>query len=201
MKLPFPVSWQAVSAIAWSSERLVRVKGAGPRGRLSTAERWLPDLQADLDRIHARAREAYGYRRREMQVESDAEGWAKLVTPDFEYVVTVGLDTDDDSLARWRREAVCRGGQAVDARLIEVFGDELDSVEYRFDRPIAIADIVDKIEEGETAGIRLDYDSLCTWCEVAIPGVQASLRLEPRRLVIRPVAGSGFSLREILRAF
>jgi hypothetical protein len=190
--------------MAWASERVNRLKVPGGLRQAEKASRalseWLlPELQADLDRVHARARECFGYKRRDMNAEMEPTGSAKLTTPDFEYSVTVELDPEDPGLVRWRRQAVCGfAHRPQDSRLADVFGDDLDSVEYRFEQPIPIADVIDRLEEQASAGIRLDYDSLCRWCEIGIEGFPASVRLENRLLIIRPRAGSGLSLREIL---
>lgn len=206
MKQLIPVSWQSLSAVACSSERVTRLKlPSGVSRSQLRADKVLseivqPELEAELERVHARVRTDFGYKRRDLSVEHEELGRVRLVTPDFEYRISVELDAEDLSQAVWRREVLVSGDSAFvnDGRLASVFGEELDSVEYRFAQPLPIDDVVDKIEEREEGGVSVDYDSRCTWCEVSIDGLPATVRLQDRHLVVRPRAGSPITLREIL---
>jgi hypothetical protein len=179
---------------------VIRVKPT-PRDARQLFEQVAPDLEADLDRVHARSREVFGYKRRDLTVDQPEQGSARLTAPDFEYTVRILPTPDDASLAVWQREVMLAGDSEAlaDGRISEVFG-ELDSVEYRFKNPLSIEDVVDRLEERDTHAVRVDYDSRCRWCEVSIEGLPATVRMENRSLVIRPRAGSSLSLADILRA-
>lgn len=206
MKKLIPVSWQSLSGVACSSERSTRIKLPSGTSRSQVrADRVLaeivqPELLAELERVHARVRSAFAYKRKDLSVECDEPGHARLLTPDFEFRLSVELDAEDPTVALWRREVLASGDSELlqDGRLVEVFGDDLDSVEYRFAQALKIDEVVDRIEEREEGGVSVDYDSRCTWCEVSIEGLPATVRLQDQQLVVRPLAGSSITLREIL---
>src|SRR6185437_13680024 len=166
MKQLIPVSWQSLSGIACSSERTIRLKlpAGTARSQLRT-ERVLvdivqPELMSELEQTHARLRARFGYKRKDLTVETDEPDRVRLLTPDFEYRISVELDAEDPSQATWRREVRVSGDSDLlhDGRLADVFGEELDSVEYRFAQPLRIDDVVDRIEERTEGGVSVDYD-------------------------------------------
>jgi hypothetical protein len=119
------------------------------------------DLKTDVHGVLESAQRLLGYRRKDVEVGIDGEGAAYLRTPDFEYVVSVSLDSSDPSQVEWHREI----GQFRDADFLRspefetIFGKLFDQLVLEFSTPLALPDWVDRLEESTVKGLRLHYSS------------------------------------------
>lgn len=133
------------------------------------------ELKEDLDKVHARLREHFKYARKDIKPDV-SETMASIVTPDFEYTVSVSLDPDDPSEVIWKRElSNIRDPTIVERKeLAAVFGATFDTVELEFKEPLELAEFIDALE---AAGLTPNYDAECTECTLTLSGVPGTIRV------------------------
>jgi len=199
-----------VKNVGLRSEQVQRVKSlvgydkkSGARPRESEGHRLVelaqPDLEADIEKQFSLVRDAMSYRRRELEV-AILPGLGTIRTPDFEYQVAVSVDPSDPSSVVWRREVVCLGSSSVarGTAFRQVFGGSFDTLFCEFLEPTNLTAIIDDLEERQPPGIRLDYDSRCSWCEIRREGNYPLIRIERTQLTVGSSGGTPVDLSEWL---
>ena len=192
MDVLFPVTERAVASVVYASERrtpLVTSRRSGP----PSAEVFQAAIETDLENAHRAARDVLNFKRKDIVI--DLHGVLK--TPSFEYRVSVDIDPEDASSALWHREIAFTAGSEVAEDVLVAFKDLLDTVLVRFTEPLDVAAIVDRLESREGEPVSVDYDMRCRWCEVAVAGVPATVRLEGREMRVVPNAGTAVPVAEL----
>lgn len=163
----------------------------------------MPDIQADLDATFDAIRDAFGYRRKDLDVSAERDGHGFLRAPDFDYSVSASIDPDDPSKLIWRREI----GRLHDADFIRgeaftrVFGRAFDRLVFEFAVPVDVAAFVDRIEDNTPEGIKVSAGSSGDTCEIAIEGFVGKVMIERRSLTIEGRSANSSGLLDQFLAF
>ena len=202
--------------VVFRAESTVRVKdltawrktydlpeAAGPSSRKFVARVANPDVKTDLDLVYEAARQALGYRRKDVTVETGPDGFGCVRTPDFEYTVTASLDPDDPTRVAWRREA---GGFADPAFVrgpdfAAVFGKLFDALAFEFRSPVDVEELVDRLEDRPPKGAKVQVASDGSSCDILLAGFAGRVTVDRHSLTVRGRAGNAAGLLDQLLAF
>jgi hypothetical protein len=161
------------------------------------------DIQADLDRTFDRLRDAFGYKRKDLEVSAERDGQGFIRTPDFEYSVGVTINTEDLSEVVWRRE-VCRLSDPAVVRsesFTTVFGTMFDRLVFEFALPVDVAGVVDRMEAAPPEGVKVHVESGAESAEIALAGFTGRVKLSREAVEIEGRAGDGAGLLDQFLAF
>ena len=161
------------------------------------------DVQADLDAVLARCRDELGYRRKDVTTSAESDGTGALHTPDFEYMVTVGLDPDDPSQVVWLRDVTgfTDPGFVRGPGFAAVFGSRLDRLVFEFARPVDVPGLVDRLEDEPPDGLRVVVGADDDECEISLTGFAGRIVVRPGVLEVRGRAGDSAGLLDLFLAF
>jgi hypothetical protein len=165
-----------------------------PEAATPSAQKWTyrmaaDDLRAEVEETYNALREHLGFKRKDLESTVGADGFGFIRTPGFDFSVSVSLDPDDPSSVVWRREV----SQVSDPDVLRadgfrrVFGGTLDTLQFDFEKPIDVEDLVDRIEDDPPPGVKVRVASDASACDVTVQGFagrihveRASLRVEGR---------------------
>lgn len=137
------------------------------------------DIEADLDRTYRAVREAFGFKRRQLEASSEGDA-GYLRTPLFEYRMHAEIDLTDPSSIVWHREIAA----IKDSTLLQrpefgkLFGPTFDILVLEFRKPINVLKLIDRMEEVEKRCIRVVCPSDASWCEISVNGFRGAVRVE-----------------------
>jgi hypothetical protein len=165
-----------------------------PEAATPSAQKWTyrmaaDDLRAEVEETFNALREHLGFKRKDLESTVGSDGFGFIRTPSFDFSVSVSLDPDDPSGVIWRREV----SQVSDPDVLRaggfrhVFGGALDTLQFDFEKPIDVEDLVDRIEDDPPPGVKVRVASDASACDVTVQGFagrirvgRASLRVEGR---------------------
>jgi hypothetical protein len=165
-----------------------------PEAATPSAQKWTyrmaaADLRAEVEETYNALREHLGFKRKDLESTVGSDGFGFIRTPSFDYAVSVSLDPNDPAGVVWRREV----SQVSDSDVLRaegfrmVFGAILDTLQFDFERPIDVEDLVDRIEDDPPPGVKVRVASDASACDVTVQGFagrihveRASLRVEGR---------------------
>ncbi len=125
--------------------------------KISSAE-----IRDEIEEVHRLLRTKMGYSRRDLSSGTDV-GTGSVITPDFDYGVTMTLDPADPSTAVLGRElSNIKKPSLIDSQEFgEVFAKRFSNLELALKQKITIDDWIDRIEalksKGLLASVRIDY--------------------------------------------
>lgn len=133
------------------------------------------DISDDLDQRFEEFREHFRFKRIDLRVADPANGSGGIITPWFEYRMTVTHAPDDAHEAVLRRQVsdFQDPESLLSAQFAAVFGRLFDTVEFEPAEPIQVDEVIDRFEASEESEIEIDYDRATTWCELTaerLPG-------------------------------
>jgi hypothetical protein len=137
------------------------------------------DIQNDLDEQFRAFRRHLGFRRAEMTVDEPVSGTARIVTPWFDYAITVEQHPDDHQQARSRRvvSEFRRPDKIATAEFSLVFGSSFRTVELDLLTPLPLEEFIDRVEDQQESTVTIDYDRHATWCVIGIENVPGQLHV------------------------
>lgn len=144
------------------------------------------DLQQTLDRL----REAFRFKRRELQIDGPMDGLGVITTPFFTYQITVEVSPEDPAQVLWRRELrqIEDIQKVVTPEFDQCFSPAMWVLEIPVSEPMDIEEVIDNIEDAENESIDIHYDKDCTWCDVRIDEISGTLRVTSEAFVISPAS-------------
>lgn len=151
-----------------------------------------PDVKADLDAIYEMIREAFGYKRKDLDVSAERDGLGFIRTPDFEYTVTVEVNPEEPTEVIWRREV----GRLADPNFVRaepftnVFGSAFDRLVFEFAEPVNVEELVDRIEEQPPEGVKIAIASGGDSAEVKLAGFAGRVRIARDAVTIEGRTGA-----------
>jgi hypothetical protein len=154
------------------------------------------DIQADLDAMFTRLREAFGYKRKDLDVATDRDGVGFIRTPDFEYTVSLDVNPDQPADVIWRREL----SRLASVELIhsppfrDVFGSRFDKLVFEFATPVDVAEWVDRLEEQPLEGVKVRVASDSGTATIALAGFRGHIHLTRHAVTIDGPPGDPGSL-------
>ena len=148
---------------------------------LTTAE-----LTEELDLRFAEFRKQFKFRRVDMEVQDPSDGCAAIITPQFEYRVSIALDQDDPAVYVFRRQvSKINGPDAImNKPFAKVFGDVFNCVEVSLPSSISVEDFIDSMEDLDKPTLKLNFDRTATWCQLTIAKVQGELTVESDQISV-----------------
>jgi hypothetical protein len=158
----------------------------------SSCERFIHTLAAEelqelIDDTRQSLRTNMGYKRRDITVEPTVDGHARIITPDFDYTITITQNTAeprDYVLEQWVGNFQ-NNTLITDERFTATFGHRFDTLIFEPTDSINVTDVVDQIEDSPTQGLSLqDYDDDCTYCTISIVGLDGHIQVEPGSLKV-----------------
>lgn len=129
------------------------------------------EVEEEIDQVFQLLRTKMGYSRQDLSSGMDS-GAGSIITPDFDYYVSIMLDHDDPSIAILRRElSNIKTPQLIDSSDFgEVFAKRFSTLELELKQKIRIDEWIDKIEslkrQGHLMDIQIDYPKDCSYCEI-----------------------------------
>ncbi len=161
------------------------------------------DIKADLDNTFDMVREAFGYKRKDLDVSAERDGVGFIRTPDFEYTVAVEVNAAEPADVVWRREVGRLSGPAFvrSAGFRDVFGPRFNKLVFEFAVPVDVAEFVDRIEDAPPEGVRVSVASDSGAAVVALAGFAGRVSVTREAVTIEGPTGSPASLLEQFLAF
>lgn len=161
------------------------------------------DIKADLDNTFDLVREQFGYKRKDLDVSAERDGFGFIRTPDFEYTVGVTVNPDEPTDVIWRREV----GRLADPAFVRsvgftaVFGTLFDKLVFEFAQPVDVAEFVDRIEDTPPEGVKVAVASDGKNAEIQLAGFAGRITVTPGTVVIEGRAASSVGLLDQFLAF
>ncbi len=141
-------------------------------------------IQDDLDRVFQLLRNAFRFKRTELQTHETDDGAGCIQTPFFRYTSCVYQNPTNASEVVWQQDIsdVADPSKLLTDEFEAVFGQAFDTVEFLPTSPIVLESLIDTIEDIDDERVRLEYDRQLTYCEVFIEGTIAKLQVTPAAL-------------------
>jgi hypothetical protein len=161
------------------------------------------DIKADLDNTFEMVREQFGYKRKDLEVSAERDGFGFIRTPDFEYTVSVSVNPEEPSEVVWRREV----GRLNDPAFVRsegfanVFGGRFDRLVFEFAVPVDVAEFVDRIEDHPPGGVKVSVASGSESAEIRLAGFAGRVSLSRDTVTIEGRPGSSTSLLDQFLVF
>jgi hypothetical protein len=180
-----------------------------PDAATPSAQKWTyrlaaDDLRAAVEEAYNGLREHLGFKRKDLESTVGADGLGFIRAPTFDFSVSVSLDPDDPTSVIWRREV----SQVTDPDVLRadgfrrVFGTVLDTLQFEFEKPIDVEELVDRIEDDPPPGVKVRVASDASACDVTVQGFAGQIHVERASLRIEGPPGlSPDSLVEQFFAF
>jgi hypothetical protein len=162
-----------------------------------------PDIKLDLDQVFDAVREQFGYKRKDVDVSAERDGFGFIRTPDFEYTVSVSVNPDEPSDVVWRREI----GRLSDPAFVRsegyvaIFGAMFDRLVFEFAVPVDVAEFVDRIEDSPPEGVKIGVASDAGAAEIKLAGFAGRVTVTNQAVEIEGRTGSAAGLLDQFLAF
>lgn len=214
--MPGILDFRELSRVAFRVETAVRLKDLRgftkgytlPVRDSSTARKFigqvaLSDIERDIEETYQAIRDSFAFKRRQLEASID-EGVGVIHTPLFDYSIRVMLDTKNSGMIRWCREIASFREPAIvrSAEFLKAFGSLFNTLVFEFTVPISIEDLVDRIEDENKPGVRVNCASDNSTCEITIQGFRDSIHIHQNCLKIEGHrTKSSASLLDLFLAF
>ncbi len=161
------------------------------------------DIKADVDSVFDRIREQFGYKRKDLDVSVERDGFGYIRSPDFEYTVSLRVNPEEPSEAYWRREVGrLSGPEFIRSEGFQaVFGTVFDRLVFEFSQPVDVAEFVDLIEEAPPEGIKVSVASDAQSAEITLRGFLGKIHLDAEGVTIQGQAGNSATLLDQFLSF
>lgn len=138
------------------------------------------DVEVEIDQVHEDLKSVFKFKRRDTKATVDG-GSGSIVTPYFDYEVTVSLNPDKPSEALFRRQvtSIRQPEMVFCEEFDEVFKGKFDRLEFGTQQTLNIEQIVDQIESIESEEIDVSYNKEVTRCAIHITGSQVQIEVTP----------------------
>ncbi|MBX9677743.1 MAG: caspase family protein [Gemmataceae bacterium] len=158
------------------------------------------DIEDDLNAAFGKLRDAFGFGRKDMKVKRGDSG-GSIITPFFDYDVSISINADDPSEVVWRRQvAHIRDPQQVMADEFDsAFKGIFDTLEFSTGKPVSIEALIDQIEAMKGSDLTVRYDMDLQWCEILVAHLPATIRATPAAFSI--VLHRPGSTKTLIKAF
>lgn len=157
------------------------------------------EVQEDLEEKFASLKKAFKFKRKELSIANEDDGTGTIVTPYFNYSISISLDPEDSSgvVWEWAVDAIKEPDKIFSDEFSDVFGREFDTVE--FSMPIDVEEFIDQVEELDADDIEIAYDMDATSCSLTVEGVDGKIEVTSETLAM--VNSSPTTPRLMLESF
>ena len=130
----------------------------GPSSSTYVAKLAADELKEDINRIARASREILGFSRKEISASIDV-GSGSVISPGFEYCVSVVHNHDDTKQVVWNRDVRnvkldLWGSKSLDL----IFNDVFDTIELGFSKKISVQDLIDRLEAAKDGSMTVEYE-------------------------------------------
>jgi hypothetical protein len=174
-----------------------------PSSRKFIAKLASADVKSDIDMTYEAIREAFGYKRKDLDATTGTDGIGQIRTPDFEYTVTAALDTEDPSRVKWTRELsrLSDIGFVRTSGFETVFGKAFDQFLFSFAQPIDLEKLIDRLEDQPIRGLKLSTSSDGDSVDLLLTGFTGRLTVNRFSIIVRGRSGPTTGLLDLFLAF
>lgn len=143
------------------------------------------DVEVEIDQIHEDLKSVFKLKRRDIKATVDG-GSGSIVTPYFDYEVTVSLNPDKPSEALFRRQvtSIRQPEMVFCEEFDQVFQGKFDRLEFGTQQTLNIEQIVDQIESLESDEIEVSYNKEVTRCAIHLTGSQVQIEVTPEHFCL-----------------
>jgi hypothetical protein len=167
-----------------------------PDAATPSAQKWTcrlaaDDLRARIEEIYNALREHLGFKRKDLETTISADGVGFIRTPSFDFTMSISLDPDEPTSVVWRREIA----QVTDPDILRtegfrtVFGGTLETLQFDFEKPIDVKELVDRIEDDPPPGVKVRVASDGSSCDVSVQGFAGRIHVERASLRVEGPPG------------
>ncbi len=160
-----------------------------------------PEIDKDIDQKYRALREQFKFKRADMNVSDISGGSGTIITPFFNYSVSVSLNPANASEVIWHRQVseIKDSEPIFSDEFAYVFDELFDTVEFSPPTKVDLEAFIDHIEELDDDRIDLQYDRSATWCDLVIEGIGGKVHVTAATL--RMVLTKPEAPRQLLEAF
>jgi hypothetical protein len=177
-----------------------------PEAATPSSQKWtfrlaVDDLRATVEETYNALREHLGFKRKDLESTIGADGLGFIRTPKFDFMVSISLDPEDPTSVVWRREVsqVSNSDVLGSDGFRKVFGSFLDTLQFDFEKPIDVEELVDRIEDDPQPGVKVRVASDGSACDVTVQGFAGSIHVE--RACLRVEGPPGLSPDSLVEQF
>jgi len=144
------------------------------------------ELKEDLDTVYDALKKAFGFTRRDLVAPEPEGGSGGIITPYFDYSVTVSLNPDDLSEVIWTRsvDTIKDPAQVACDAFAQVFNGVFDTLEFSLPTMIKIDDFIDAVEAAKIPELEITHDRGSTTCTLEMEGFVGKITLTASSLSI-----------------
>lgn len=173
---------------------------ASPSSNKFFAKLAIDEIKSELDEVFQAIIHSFGFKRKDVHTNIDRDGFGTIRTPEFEYSLSIQIDSDDPTLMRWQREV----SQLADVSVIsspafeEAFSTRLNEIVFVFEQAREIEKFIDDFEENPKKGVRLRADPNGERCELRIEGFAGVVEMDRQQMSLKGKPGQLNKLIEMM---
>jgi hypothetical protein len=144
------------------------------------------ELKKDLDDVYDKLKAAFGFTRRELVAAEAEDGAGTIITPHFNYSVTVAHNPDDLDEAIWTRtvDAIKTPAQISSEAFAAAFNGVFNTLAFMLPSKVSVEEFIDEVEAAKIPGVIVRYDRDATFCELQLPDAAGVITLHSKSLSI-----------------
>jgi len=145
-----------------------------------------PELTELSESVHSTLRSCFDYKRKEMDYSAE-EGLTVIKTPDFEVILLMEQDEEDESsyCLSIRVGALQRPEVVLEDTFAEAFGTYTETLAIDFPEPVNVEDKIDQIEEIPELAKFLSYQPEGTSLMLELPEAGMRVSMNTDRMTFR----------------
>jgi hypothetical protein len=144
------------------------------------------ELKDDLDDVYDKLKDAYGFARRDLDAPEPDSGGGSILTPYFDYSVSIVLNPDDLSEVIWTKTVtnIKEPAKVASEAFGEVFDGVFDTLEFSLPKRVKIEDFIDAVEAAKIPEVEVQHDRGATYCTLEIEGAEGKISVTSDSLSI-----------------
>ena len=141
-------------------------------------------VSQDLKTIFQQLKSSFKFKRTEICVTDQGDGTGTIITPYFNYSISVALDEENPSNVVWHRsvDSIKDSDKIFSKAFAVVFEGVFDTVEFVTPHAVDLDTMIDSLEALEDDRIALEYDHDATCCNLSIEGLTGEIHVTKRSL-------------------
>lgn len=135
------------------------------------------EIDADMNQVFQSLRRQFKFKRADMNVSNQGDGTATIITPYFNYSISVQLDGDDPSRVVWLRmvDAIKEPDKIFGDPFAAIFANVFDTVSFEPAESVDLPQLIDRLEDLEDDRLTIDYDPGVTFCSLSVDGIDGQI--------------------------
>ncbi|OWK34905.1 caspase family protein [Fimbriiglobus ruber] len=144
------------------------------------------ELKEDLDTVFNGLKKAFGFVRRDLEAPDPERSSGGIITPYFDYSVSVSLNPDDLSEVIWTRtvDTIKNPEQVTSDAFAQVFNGVFDTLKFSLPTMIKIDDFIDAVEAAKIPELEIEHDRGAKYCTLELDGAVGKITLTTTSLSI-----------------